>query len=119
MIAVPPRASNKLLALKKSRALKIIAIIYCAYLVLIGAVAIPAINLLAPKIYQQQTGRILQLGKLITINPFTLTLSVREASSASADGSPLWSLACIARQSFAGEYLATACSARRTSTHRA
>lgn len=96
MIAAPPlHALKKLLVLKKSRALKVIAIIYCAYLALIGLAAIPAINLLAPKIYQQQTGRVLQLGKLILINPFTLTLSVRDASSTNADGSPFWSLAAL------------------------
>ena len=104
MIAVPqwhtPKKKWRTLktkwhALKKPRALKIITLIYIAYLLLIGVVALPALNILAPKIYQQQTGRVLQLGKIILINPFTLTLSVRDASSANADGSRFWSFATL------------------------
>ena len=80
-----------MIIIRLARALKITAVIYLAYLALMTLVAMPALNILAPRIYHQQTGRELRLDKIILLNPFTLTLSVRNASSADADGSHFWS----------------------------
>ncbi|MDB6060082.1 MAG: hypothetical protein JWM78_185 [Verrucomicrobiaceae bacterium] len=81
-----------MIAVRVPRSLKIIVLIYLAYLALLMLVAMPALNLLAPKIYREQTGRELKLDKIIWINPFTLALNVRGASSANSDGSAFWSL---------------------------
>lgn len=81
-----------MIAVRVPRALKIIAIVVIAYLALMLLVLLPALNILAPRIYQQQTGRELRLDKIILLNPFTLTLSVRNAASVNADGSPFWAL---------------------------
>jgi hypothetical protein len=80
-----------MIAVRIPRAVKIIAIVVLAYLALMTLVALPAINMLAPRIYREQTGRKLHLDKIILLNPFTLALSVRNASSANADGSRFWS----------------------------
>lgn len=80
-----------MIAVRIPRALKITALVYLAYLALMTLVAMPALNILAPRIYREQTGRELHLGKIILLNPFTLALSVRDASSANADGSHFWS----------------------------
>lgn len=73
------------------RWLQIIAAIYLAYLALVLLVATPLLNIYAPKIYRQQTGAELTLGKTLWLNPFTLHASVRQASSVNADRSPFWS----------------------------
>lgn len=64
------------------RWLKIIAAIYIAYLALVLLVATPLLNFFVPKIYREQTGRELQLGKILWLNPFTLEFSARGAGSA-------------------------------------
>ena len=73
------------------RWLKILAVIYVAYLTLVLLVATPLLNWLAPRIYRAQTGAELKLDKVIWLNPFTLSVTARAASSANADGSPFWS----------------------------
>lgn len=79
-----------MIAARVPKPLKIIAGIYLVYLALMTLVAMPLLNVLAPKIYRAQTGRVLQLDKIILLNPFTLALTVRNASSANPDGSRFW-----------------------------
>jgi uncharacterized protein DUF748 len=73
------------------RPLKILGVLYLAYLALILLVLTPALNVAAPKIYRAQTGRELRLEKIIWLNPFTLAVNVRGASSDNTDRSRFWS----------------------------
>ena len=73
------------------RWLKIIVATYLAYLALVLLIATPLLNIFAPKIYRAQTGAELNLAKTLWLNPFTLSITARQASSPNADGSPLWS----------------------------
>ncbi len=62
-----------------------------AWPALVVLVATPALEALLPKIYREQTGRELQLGDVV-LNPFTLSATLRHASSRDPDGKPFWSL---------------------------
>ncbi len=73
------------------RWLNIIAAVYAIYLALVLIVATPLLNIYAPKIYREQTGAELRLEHIIWINPFTLSTTIRKASSVNADQSPFWS----------------------------
>jgi hypothetical protein len=72
------------------RPLKIIAGVYAIYLALVMLVATPVFNIFAPKIYRAQTGRELHIEKIIWVNPFTLSVTARNAGSNNADGSRFW-----------------------------
>ncbi len=85
------RSMNKV---RIPRWLRIIAAVYAIYIALVIMVATPLVNVLAPRIYQQQTGAQLTLGKIAWINPFTLTISLRAMSSTLRDtirSNPFWS----------------------------
>jgi hypothetical protein len=73
------------------RPLKILGVLYLAYLALMLLVLTPALNIATPKIYRAQTGRELHLEKIIWLNPFTLAVNVRGASSDNPDRSRFWS----------------------------
>lgn len=85
------RNTRLLLPLKIIRPLKILGVLYVSYLILLMLVAMPALNLLAPKFYRDATGRELQLDKMIVLNPFTLSATVRGARSDNPDRKPFWS----------------------------
>ncbi len=72
------------------RPLKILAAVYLAYLALVLLIATPLLNIFAPKIYREQTGRELQLGNIIWLNPFTLELDARNIRSDNPDHSRFW-----------------------------
>lgn len=85
--------SSRLPAWTHSRALrplKIAIVLYLVYLALLTLVAMPALNLLAPRLYHAETGRELRLDKIILLNPFTLTITVRNAASDNPDHSRFW-----------------------------
>jgi len=81
-----------MVSLRIPRPLKIIAIVYLSYLALMTLIAMPLLNVMAPKIYREQTGRELHLQKIILLNPFTLAVTVRDATSDNADGSRFWAI---------------------------
>lgn len=70
--------------------LKIIVVIYLAYLALVLLVATPLLNLLAPTIYRAQTGRELRVENIV-VNPFALSVAVERAAGDNPDGSRFWS----------------------------
>jgi uncharacterized protein involved in outer membrane biogenesis len=72
------------------RPLKIAVVLYLAYLALMTLVAMPALNLLAPRLYRAETGRELHLDRIILLNPFTLAITVRNAASDNPDHSRFW-----------------------------
>lgn len=72
------------------RPLKIVVVLYLAYLALMTVVAMPALNILAPRLYRAETGRELLLDKIILLNPFTLAVTVRGAASDNPDHSRFW-----------------------------
>jgi hypothetical protein len=72
------------------RPLKIAGVLYLGYLALLTLVAMPALNLLAPRLYHAETGRELRLDKIILLNPFTLSITVRNAASDNPDHSRFW-----------------------------
>jgi hypothetical protein len=63
------------------RPLKILAALYAVYLALVVLIATPLLNNFAPKIYREQTGHELQLGKIVWLNPFTLELTAHNIRS--------------------------------------
>ncbi|MET0377466.1 MAG: DUF748 domain-containing protein, partial [Spongiibacteraceae bacterium] len=63
----------------------LIATVYLLYLILVALVVVPAANGLAPTLFQQQTGRTLQF-RNITINPFTLSITLDEIRNDNPDG---------------------------------
>lgn len=79
------------------RWLKIIAAAYAIYLALVLLVGTPLLNMLAPKIYREQTGTELNIARIIWLNPFTLSVSIKQASSTlnaqdnSTAQTPFWS----------------------------
>lgn len=73
------------------RPLKIAGVLYLAYLAIMTLIAMPALNVLAPRLYRAETGRELRLDKIILLNPFTLSVAVRGAASDNPDHSRFWS----------------------------
>lgn len=71
-------------------ALKIAAIGYAVYLAAVLLVVTPLLNLLAPKLYRDQTGTELRIDNIL-VNPFTLRVVALHGAGANADGSPFWS----------------------------
>lgn len=70
------------------RIVRILATIYLSYLALCLLVLMPAMNALAPRLVEQNTGRTLT-SELILFNPFTLTLELRGmALNARTEGDP-------------------------------
>jgi hypothetical protein len=68
----------------------LIAAAYLLYLIVVVLVLVPAINGLAPIVFQQQTGRTLQFAD-ITFNPLTLAVTVNRARNDNPDGTPFFS----------------------------
>lgn len=64
---------------------------YLLYLAISILVISPLINMQASHWYQQQTGRPLHF-EVIHFNPFTFSLTLRNANDNNPDGSPLWSV---------------------------
>jgi hypothetical protein len=88
-----PRFRSWLERARRARAvrpLKIAGVLYLGYLALMTLVAMPALNLLAPRLYHAETGRELRLDKIILLNPFTLSVTVRNAASDNPDHSRFW-----------------------------
>ncbi len=67
------------------KTIKVLGALYLAYLVLIVFVAMPALNLLAPRLVQQYLHRELQTDAIV-LNPFTLAAEVRGATVRENDG---------------------------------
>lgn len=70
--------------------IKVLVIVYLAYLALMLLVATPLLNLLTPTLYRAQTGREMRVDDII-VNPFKLSLTALRAAGDNADGSPFWS----------------------------
>lgn len=87
----PVTPSSQLLRARLVRPLAIAGVLYLAYLAIMTLVAMPALNLMAPRLYRAETGRELHLDKIILLNPFTLSLTVRGAASDNPDRSRFWS----------------------------
>jgi uncharacterized protein involved in outer membrane biogenesis len=79
---MPPRLKH---------AVAIAAATYLGYAALVLLLVTPALNAWLPDLYRQQTGRELRSGELL-VNPFTLTVILRNAGGDDADGRELWSL---------------------------
>jgi uncharacterized protein involved in outer membrane biogenesis/outer membrane protein OmpA-like peptidoglycan-associated protein len=73
------------------RLIKILAIIYLAYLAIMVLVVNPALNILPPGYVKDYTGRELQ-ADLILLNPFTLSLDTGKLALPDPDGSQFVSL---------------------------
>ncbi len=69
------------------RSLKIIALVYAAYVGLSILVVMPLLNYLVPKVVSEQLQRPLTT-ELIVFNPFNLGLEVRKAELGETDGTP-------------------------------
>lgn len=74
----------------KHRIVRLASYIYFAYLILCMLVIMPALNWGTGQLYQQQTGRALNVG-LITFNPFALSVTARDLQDNNPDGSLFWS----------------------------
>lgn len=70
------------------RMIRIFAVIYLSYLAICLLVLLPAMNIIAPRLVEQTTGRTLS-SELILFNPFTLSLELRGMTlNAEGDGDP-------------------------------
>lgn len=63
----------------------LIATAYLLYLIAVALIMVPAANGLLPTLFQQQTGRTLQF-RSITINPFTLSVTLNDVRNDNPDG---------------------------------
>jgi hypothetical protein len=70
-----------------ARLLSLLVAAYLLYLMLVVLVLVPAVNGLAPILFQQQTGRTLQFAD-ITFNPFTLATTIKRVRNDNPDGTP-------------------------------
>jgi hypothetical protein len=73
------------------RLLRILLMVYLAWLALVLLVLLPAMNIAAPRLAEQYLGRRLD-SELILFNPFTLALEVRKARLAEPGGGPFAAL---------------------------
>lgn len=74
----------------QQRAVKILLRSYLVYLAICILILLPLLNWGAGAIYQQQTGRELHYD-LISVNPFTLSITARNIKDNNPDGTPFWS----------------------------